>query len=317
MTPTFTLNDHPITAEEPFESFQLETEYKDISREEREQVSLMMPAPSPNIIKFSEEEEEEEDQELYQITESNRYIPYEEQVKPVMHRVKSLRSQDVTVRKNLLVFADKQNVTTQSDRIIVQHHYGAGPEGELSEEFRPKRRPRSYLVACDFSPESMHAIEWTMGTMMRDGDRLHVVTAVSREDKSEGVKQSGASFIKELNKVSERITEEAKRILDQMLLFDVDLITYAICGRVKDVLSQLITKLSLTMVVCGTKGRGTMKGLFMDSISTFLVQKSPVPVTVIKPQKKQKKVTRKPIQATGLSESVQSGQLAVDELSKK
>jgi hypothetical protein len=72
--------------------------------------------------------------------------------------------------------------------------------------------------------------------------------------------------------------------------------------------------------------------LFMGSISTFLVQKSPVPVTVIKPQKKQKKVTRKPIQATGLSESkqfilnllifnykigVQSGQLAVDELSKK
>lgn len=71
----------------------------------------------------------------------------------------------------------------------------------------------------------------------------------------------------------------------------------------------------------------------MGSISTFLVQKSPVPVTVIKPQKKQKKVTRKPIQATGLSESkqsfilnelvfndqigVQSGQLAVDELSKK
>lgn len=64
--------------------------------------------------------------------------------------------------------------------------------------------------------------------------------------------------------------------MDQMLLFDVDLITYAICGRVKDVLSQLvnrkqcpplysdlpkqITTLSLTMVVCGTKGGGTMKG---------------------------------------------------------
>ncbi|KAG1156130.1 hypothetical protein G6F36_014350 [Rhizopus arrhizus] len=77
MTPTFTLNDRPIKAEE---SFPLKTEYKD--REEREQVSLMMPAPSPNIIKSSEEEEEEEDEALYQITESNRYIPYEEQVTP-------------------------------------------------------------------------------------------------------------------------------------------------------------------------------------------------------------------------------------------
>lgn len=62
-----------------------------------------------------------------------------------------------------------------------------------------------------------------------------------------------------------------------MLLFDVALITYAICGRVKDVLSKLvgfsltkdkkkltffnqISELPLTMVVCGSRGRGSMKG---------------------------------------------------------
>jgi hypothetical protein len=43
-----------------------------------------------------------------------------------------------------------------------------------------------------------------------------------------------------LNKASEAVTEEAKKTLGQMLLFDVDLITYAICGKVKDVLTTLV-----------------------------------------------------------------------------
>jgi hypothetical protein len=43
-----------------------------------------------------------------------------------------------------------------------------------------------------------------------------------------------------LKKASDVVTEEAKKIMSQMLLFDVDLFTYAICGRVKDVLSNLV-----------------------------------------------------------------------------
>jgi hypothetical protein len=36
------------------------------------------------------------------------------------------------------------------------------------------------------------------------------------------------------------VTNEAKSVVAQMLLFDVTLVTYAICGRVKDVLSNLV-----------------------------------------------------------------------------
>ncbi|KAG0737235.1 hypothetical protein G6F23_010467 [Rhizopus arrhizus] len=256
------------------------------------------------------------DEELHRITESNRYIPFDEVIPPIdLTRVRSLRSQDVDIRRHLLVFADKPSITKKSDRIMVKNHYGAGPEGQLAAQLKPKRRQRSYLVACDFSDESFNAIEWTMGTMMRDGDQLYVVTVVNRDDNPEAVKQAGLSLSKELQKASEAVTEKAKKILDQMLLFDVALITYAICGRVKDVLSKLISELQLTMVVCGSKGRGSMKGLFMGSISTYLVHKSPVPVTVIKPQKTKKTKEKKPVKASPLSESVESGQLAVDELS--
>ncbi|KAI9272265.1 hypothetical protein EDC94DRAFT_554774 [Helicostylum pulchrum] len=269
------------------------------------------PPPSPQ-----DSDSDETDDELVRITEANRFIPIEKKDTDIKNRRKSLRSQSVTIRRDLLVFAQKPTVIKKSDRIVVAQRYGAGLNGKIDQELQPKRRSRGYLVACDFSEESFHAIEWTMGTMMRDGDVLHVVTVVNREDNPEAVKETGLSLSKELQKASDTVTEEAKKTMSQMLLFDVELITYTICGRVKDVLCNLINELTLTMVVCGSRGRGTVKGLLMGSISTYLVHKSSVPVTVIRPQKKKKAVRKRPLHSAPLTQSVKSGHLAVDELSK-
>lgn len=150
----------------------------------------------------NEYSESDSDDELRRITEANRFIPISNtdtiEKKP-RDRAKSLRSQSVSTRKQLLVFADNPQVTKTSDRIIVRNYYGAGPEGQLVDDLKPKRKARQYLVACDFSDESFHAIEWTMGTMMRDGDKLHVVTAVNREDNPEIVKEAGLSLSKEVS----------------------------------------------------------------------------------------------------------------------
>ncbi|WPH00358.1 Hypothetical protein R9X50_00318500 [Acrodontium crateriforme] len=43
------------------------------------------------------------------------------------------------------------------------------------------RRQRMYLVATDLSPESEYALEWTIGTVLRDGDTLFAVYAVDEE----------------------------------------------------------------------------------------------------------------------------------------
>lgn len=148
-----------------------------------------------------DEDEYEIDEELMRITESNRMISVDRSNSTDMslqQRSKSLRSQSVSTRRNLLVFADKPTVTKKSDRIVVANHYGAGPGGTLTQDLKPTRRSRSYLVACDFSEGSYHAIEWTMGTMMRDGDKLYVVAAVNREDNPEAVKQAGMSLSKEV-----------------------------------------------------------------------------------------------------------------------
>ncbi|MCJ1314490.1 hypothetical protein MMC25_008172 [Agyrium rufum] len=44
-----------------------------------------------------------------------------------------------------------------------------------------KRRLRTYLVATDLSAEAAYALEWTIGTVLRDGDTLLAIYAVDEE----------------------------------------------------------------------------------------------------------------------------------------
>lgn len=54
--------------------------------------------------------------------------------------------------------------------------------------------------------------------------------------------------------------------------------------------------------------------MLMGSVSTFLVHNSPVPVSVVRPQKKEKKSKKhKKTSAQKLSQSVMNGHLKVDE----
>ena len=52
------------------------------------------------------------------------------------------------------------------------------------------RRQRTYLVATDLSDEAAHALEWTIGTVLRDGDTLLAIYAVNEES---GTGKSGDS----------------------------------------------------------------------------------------------------------------------------
>lgn len=49
---------------------------------------------------------------------------------------------------------------------------------EAEEEHHP---PRKYLVATDLSEESTHALEWAIGTVLRDGDTLLAIYCVDEE----------------------------------------------------------------------------------------------------------------------------------------
>jgi nucleotide-binding universal stress UspA family protein len=62
-------------------------------------------------------------------------------------------------------------------RIITRGDYSKFVE-EAEEENRPIRK---YLVATDLSEESAHALEWAIGTVLRDGDTLIAIYCVDEE----------------------------------------------------------------------------------------------------------------------------------------
>ncbi|OKL61300.1 hypothetical protein UA08_03214 [Talaromyces atroroseus] len=76
------------------------------------------------------------------------------------------------------------------------------------------RRQRKYLVATDLSEESVYALEWTIGTILRDGDTLFAMYAVADEnasgvDLSSGVQiGDGATVIRHTADVVGKQTEK-------------------------------------------------------------------------------------------------------------
>jgi hypothetical protein len=134
------------------------------------------------------------DPQLYEITEKNRFIDYgettitaseatsaepttkpntnDEGQKEDGHRTHHRR------RPDELVFSDIPVTITQPDQIHVQFEYGMAPDMETTSS----KKSRKYLMACDFGEESVYAMEWAMGSLLRSGDVIHIVSVIGLED---------------------------------------------------------------------------------------------------------------------------------------
>ncbi|KAI7855709.1 hypothetical protein BDC45DRAFT_568140 [Circinella umbellata] len=254
------------------------------------------------------------DPELFKTTELNRQIILDEQQQQeseggiagyIQQRKKSIAL--MTQRPPELVFSDPPITVTEPDRIIVTFHYGKSNE-------KPIQKSRRYMMACDFGEESMYAMNWALGTMLRDGDEVHVATVVTPEEDIDDMDDEQKYRLwQEMDRKSKSLISKVRSKLEELLLYNITIVIYSIAGQTKESLLELIYSLPLTMVVCGSREKGAFKGLLMGSVSTFLVHNSPIPVSVVRPQKKEKKNKKKMTAAQKLSQSVRNGQLKVDE----
>lgn len=69
------------------------------------------------------------------------------------------------------------SVPDRASRIIIRGDF----PGKQREAAEGSKRLRTYLVATDLSSEAAYALEWTIGTVLRDGDTLLAVFAVDEE----------------------------------------------------------------------------------------------------------------------------------------
>ena len=79
------------------------------------------------------------------------------------------------------------------------------------------KRERKYFVSSDLSPQATYAMEWAVGTVLRDGDTLHVVQAMEKDNEPCGEdqrKQNCLAHAEETRQLLKRTKLQVKVIIE-------------------------------------------------------------------------------------------------------
>ncbi|GAA5986757.1 hypothetical protein JCM10908_000883 [Rhodotorula pacifica] len=158
-----------------------------------------------------------------------------------------------------------------------------GDPDRAIEEAGPKKRRRRYLVASDLSDESLYAVQWAIGTVLREGDECFIVSVMETDtklDTEDVAKQSKITNQRERQAAALALARQTTTLLERTRL-NVRIYCQAIHAKVpRHMLIDMIDYLEPTLVLVGSRGLTKLKGMLLGSTSNYLVQKSSSPVMV-------------------------------------
>ncbi|KAK9468629.1 universal stress protein family-domain-containing protein [Lipomyces arxii] len=173
-------------------------------------------------------------------------------------------------------------------------------------------KKRSYIVATDSSAESQYALEWAIGTVLRDGNIMYAVYAIDESEDSASSTpaqtDSESSAVLEQDRINacKDITQQIVKLLRKTRLQVECVIEVMHSKSPKHLLCDVIDYLNPTMVILGSRGRSALKGVLLGSFSNYLVTKSSVPVMVARKRLKKSKHSSMPKFANNLRDGVTS-----------
>lgn len=190
--------------------------------------------------------------------------------------------------------------------------------GEANAAAKASKRPKRYVVASDGSEESSYAVEWTIGTVLRDGDEMLVVSVMETDTKLDALdpKHEEVSARMEHQRIRQAmasvLAKQATHLLERTRL-EVKISCQAIHAKnARHMLLDLIDFYEPTMVVVGSRGLGSLRGILLGSTSHYLVQKSSAPVMVAR---KRLKLPALPRGKGDVVESVRARHMRLDQAS--
>ncbi|PWZ01841.1 hypothetical protein BCV70DRAFT_230084 [Testicularia cyperi] len=190
--------------------------------------------------------------------------------------------------------------------------------GDYEAAARTSKRPKRYVVASDGSEESSYAAEWTIGTVLRDGDEMLVVSVMETDAKLDALdpKHEEISARLEHQRIRQAmasvLSKQATHLLERTRL-EVKISCQAIHAKnSRHMLLDLIDFFEPTMVIVGSRGLGSLRGILLGSTSHYLVQKSSAPVMVVR---KRLKLPALPRGKGDVVESVRARHMRLDQAS--
>ncbi|OLL25277.1 hypothetical protein NEOLI_002638 [Neolecta irregularis DAH-3] len=146
--------------------------------------------------------------------------------------------------------------------------------GDFQAASNVAKRTRSYVVCTDMSSEAVYAMEWAIGTVIRDGDIIYAVCAL------EETEITVFNAEEQRKEFAEDILALCRKLLKRTRL-QVQVVIEVIHHKSpKHLLTEIIDHRDPTLVILGSRGRSHLKGVLLGSFSNYLVQKSSVPVMV-------------------------------------
>jgi len=123
-------------------------------------------------------------------------------------------------------------ILTSPDRTVMKIYRGEYLELEKKGDFK---RQRKYFVCSDLSPQATYAMEWAVGTVLREGDTLYLAQAMTKDEEPCEEKE------REVNCRS--LAEEAKRLLKRTRL-QVKIVVEVVAAKVpKHMITEMVQPL--------------------------------------------------------------------------
>ena len=163
-----------------------------------------------------------------------------------------------------------------------------------SDDYQRTRNTRVFLCAASGDESGRQALDWTLESLVQDGDELIVVRGFDLED-----------LEKQLH---EEVREEAKELMKHILAKNsehegrqLSVVVEFVAGKITSTIERLIALYRPDSLVVGTRGQTglvkTWSAAFltpgMGSVSRYCVSHSPVPVIVVRPERKVRKSMEK------------------------
>ncbi|EAU83757.1 universal stress protein family domain-containing protein [Coprinopsis cinerea okayama7 len=158
-----------------------------------------------------------------------------------------------------------------------------------SSGYKRTRTTRVYLCAAGPDESGQKALDWALESLVQDGDELIVFRGVDEE-----VMEKDHNILREEARQLMRSVKEKSAEADPDR--KLSLILEYIPGKITDSIDRLIALYRPDSLVVGTRGkRGIMSVGFggIGSISKYCLSHSPVPVIVVRPERKLKKAAEK------------------------
>ncbi|KAL2622406.1 hypothetical protein R1flu_002611 [Riccia fluitans] len=150
-------------------------------------------------------------------------------------------------------------------------------------------------VALDFSASSNYALKWGLGNLVRDGDTLYLIMVNKDADLEETKLQLWGSYgsplipfveLKDPNTLKNyglQSSEEVVRLVEESLNEKkIKVFGKVYYGDAREKLCDAILELSMDALVMGSRGLGGLKRVFLGSVSNYVVNNAPCPITVVK-----------------------------------